>query len=123
MVATGPGRLVRRKLVEISGVVPGMDATTVSAPAALLAVYVDAVAKPLTVFTTLVFAAPAKVPLAGVEGAWNVTLTPLTRFPPWSVTFATRAAKAVLIATPGGNVPLTAIAVGGPTTLLSVKLA
>jgi hypothetical protein len=37
-VAAGPARLVRTKLVESSGVVPGMDAVAVSAPARLLAV-------------------------------------------------------------------------------------
>jgi hypothetical protein len=56
----------------------------------LLAVKAGAIAIPLVLVWTLAVADPANVPLAPLEGAVNVTVAPLTGFPPlvtvaWSV--------------------------------------
>jgi hypothetical protein len=55
-----------------------------------------AVAIPLEFVIAVAVAEPLKVPLAPLPGAVNVTVTPLTAFPPESFTVACRAvAKAV----------------------------
>jgi len=75
----------------------------------------------VSISVTVVF---AKVPLAPVAGAVNVTIAPLTGFWPLSKTVATRgAANAALTAAVCG-VPLVAtIAAGDPVVLMRVKLA
>jgi hypothetical protein len=61
-----------------------------------LAVSAGAVAIPLLFVVTPAVADPPKVPLAPLPGAVNVTVTPLTGFPPASFTVACRAvAKAI----------------------------
>ena len=85
------------------------------APDVPLAVKVVDVATPLaSVVAVVVFVSvPAKVPLAPVAGAVNVTTTPLTGCEPLSSTVATSgAANAVLMVAVWG-VPLVAVIVAG----------
>jgi len=78
-----------------------------------LAVNVGAVAIPLASVITEAVAAPAaKVPLAPLAGAVNVTLAPDTALPPLSVTAAFKAANAVLMTTLCG-VPELAVMLAG----------
>jgi hypothetical protein len=80
------------------------------------AVKVEAVAAPLLLVAAVVVAVPlAKVPLAPLDGAVNVTVTFETKFPEASFTVACSAVpKAVLIAALCG-VPLVAtMLAGGP---------
>jgi hypothetical protein len=86
-----------------------------------LAVNVADVATPLALVTA-VFTPPAKLPLAPVLGAVNVTVTPTTGFPPASFTVATNgAANAVSIAALCG-VPLVAVMLAGvPVRFVSEK--
>jgi len=81
------------------------------------------VATPLALVVAIVVPF-AKVPLAPVAGAVNVTVTPLTGFEPLSSTVATRsAANAVSIAVLCG-VPLVAVIdAGAPTVFVRLKLA
>ena len=67
---------------------------------------------------------PAKLPLAPVLGALNVTVTPATGFPPASFTVATNgAANAVLIVALCG-VPLVAVILAAvPVVFVSEKFA
>jgi hypothetical protein len=87
-----------------------------------LAVKVDDVATP-ELFVVAVLP-PAKLPLAPLPGAANVTVTPLTGLPPASFTAtASGFANAVLITALCG-VPLVAvIEAGAPAVLLNEKLA
>jgi hypothetical protein len=81
------------------------------------------VATPLA-FVVAVVTPPAKVPLAPLVGAVNVTTTPLTRLFPASVTVATNgAANAVLIVAPCPEPLVTAILAAGPTLFVSAKFA
>jgi hypothetical protein len=86
-----------------------------------LAVNTADVATPL-VFVTAVVTPPAKLPLAPVPGAANVTVIPLNGLPPESFTVATNgAANAVLIGALCG-VPLVAVIVAGvPTVFVRLK--
>jgi hypothetical protein len=86
---------------------------------------VDAVATPLAFVVAVVTFVPfANVPPAPVLGAVNVTVAPLTRFPPLSFTVACRAVgNAVLIAMLCG-VPAVAVTLaGGPARLVSENAA
>ena len=78
---------------------PGTVAVTMYGPAVLFAVKTGEVATPAAVVTAVtVVAPPAKLPLAPVVGAVNVTVAPLTTLPPESFTVACSAvAKAALI--------------------------
>ncbi len=70
------------------------------------------------------FTPPAKVPLAPLAGAVNVTTTPLTGLFPASVTVATKGAlNAVLIAVLWPEPLVTATFAGGPAKLDREKLA
>jgi hypothetical protein len=60
----------------------------------MLAVKIAEVATPEELVVA-VLAAPANVPLGPLPGAVKVTVTPLTGFPPESLTVATRGANAV----------------------------
>ena len=92
-------------------------------PAVAFAVNTADVAKP-DAFVTDVFAPPAKLPLAPLAGAVNVTFTPLTGLPAESLTVAeSLAAKAVLIAADCG-VPLAAtMDAAVPPVFVRLKLA
>jgi hypothetical protein len=71
-----------------------------------------------------VFTPPAKVPLAPLPGAENVTVTPLTGFPPASFTRAVNgAAKAVLIVALCGVPLLATMLAAVPAVLVNEKLA
>jgi hypothetical protein len=73
---------------------------------------------------TAVFTPPAKVPLAPLKGAANVTVTPLKGLPPASFTVACKGlAKAVLIGALCGVPPVAAMDAGAPTVLVNAKLA
>ena len=88
-----------------------------------MAVNTADVATPLA-FVVTVFTPPAKLPLAPVAGAVNVTVTPCTGLPPLSFTVATSAAaNAVLMAALCG-VPLVAVIDAAvPAVLVNAKLA
>ena len=75
-------------------------------------------------FVVAVFPPTAKVPLAPLPGAVNVTVAPLTGFPPASLTIAASgAAKALLIA-PICGIPLVAVMLAvGPSVFVSEKFA
>ena len=80
----------------------------------LLAVNVDATAIPLELVMAVVVAVPlAKVPLAPLEGAVNVTTAPTTGFELPSVTVTCNGAK----------VELTAMLCGEPLEAMSVAAA
>jgi hypothetical protein len=67
---------------------------------------------------------PAKVPLAPLAGAVNVTLAPLTGFPPESLTVATNGAANAAFTCPLWPPPLVAVIdAGGPTVFVTVKVA
>jgi len=88
----------------------------------LLAVNTGAVATPLA-FVVAVFTPPAKVPLAPLVGAVNVTTTPLTGLLAASVTVAwSCVANAVLIAVLCGVPPVAVMLAGGPVTVKSTPL-
>ena len=92
----GGAGFVNEKFADVAPV--ALATTLYGPPAVALAVNVADVATPLA-FVVAVFSPPAKVPLAPLVGAVNVTTTPLTGLFPASVTVATKGApKAVLIA-------------------------
>jgi hypothetical protein len=71
-----------------------------------------------------VFTPPAKLPDAPLLGAVNVTVTPLTAFPPESFTVATSAlAKAVLTVALCGVPPVAVMEAALPAWLVSAKPA
>src|SRR5260370_834757 len=121
-MAVAPGRLVSEKLVGVA--TPATDAVTLYGPPAVaFAVKVAEVATPLALLVA-VFTPPAKVPLAPLPGAVNVTNTPLTGLFPASVTVATKgAANAVLIAALCPDPLVTTTLAAGPTVFVSEKLA
>ena len=81
------------------------------------------VATPLALVVA-VFTPPAKVPLAPVVGAVNVTVTPLTGLLPASFTVAcSEVAKAVLIVALCGVPAVAAMLAGGPGVLVNAKFA
>jgi hypothetical protein len=91
-----------------------------------LAVNADAVARPDALVTAVVEFVPpgtVNVPLAPEPGAWKVTVTPLTGFPPASVTFATKDdAKAVPMAALCPDPLFTATVAAEPTTFVREKV-
>jgi hypothetical protein len=122
--AGAPARLVRLKLAGPTA--PAVAATLYGPPAVPLAVNVEAVALPfasvVAVTTVPPLVPPAKVPLAPLDGAVNVTTTPLNGFDLLSFTVATRAEKAVPIATLWVE-PLEAVMDAGvPARLVRLKL-
>jgi hypothetical protein len=75
-------------------------------------------------FVVAVFTPPANVPEAPLVGAVNVTVTPLTAFPPGSFTVALSGlAKAVLTVALCGVPPVAVIEAGLPAWFVSAKLA
>jgi hypothetical protein len=101
---------------------PGTDAVTLYEPTMAFAVKTLEVAIP-DAFVTAV-APPANVPPAPLAGAANVTVTPLTGFPPLSLTVAMSfAAKAVLIVAVCGVPPVAAIDAAAPALFVSAKSA
>ena len=100
-------------------------ALTEKGPTAPFAVKADEVAAPdESVVVVKVMAPRANVPLAPLAGAVNVTDTPPTGLPPESLTVATSgAANGVLIGALWPSPPVAVIDAGGPTTLVTVKLA
>jgi hypothetical protein len=120
-LAAGPAVLVNEKLAEVAPV--ALATTLYGPPAVAFAVNVAEVATPLA-FVVAVFTPPAKVPLAALVGAVNVTTTPLTGLLPASVTVATKGApKAVLIAALCPDPLVIATLAAGPTLFVSEKLA
>src|SRR6266849_5016960 len=121
MLAGAPSRLVNEKFADVAPV--ALATTLYGPPTVAFAVNVAEVATPLALLVA-VFTPPAKVPLAPLPGAVNVTTAPLTGFWPLSSTVATRgAANAVLIAALCG-VPLVAvIEAAGPAVFVRLKLA
>ena len=119
----GPTRLVSENAVGVE--TPVTVAFTVYAPAVAFAVNTDEVAIPLAfVVACAVAPPPANVPLAPLAGAVNVTVAPLTGFPPLSFTVAWSAVgNAVLMAMLCGVPAVAVIVAGGPATLVSANAA
>jgi len=91
-----------------------------------LAVNAGDVATPLAfVVAVLMFVlVPAKMPLAPVDGAVNVTITPLTGCDPLSSTVATSGAANAVSMVAVCGVPLVAVIVAGTAAaLVRLKLA
>ena len=87
-----------------------------------MAVSAEAVAWPLALVTAV--ADPPKVALAPLDGAVNVTVTPLTGLPPASFTVACSAvAKALLIAALCGVPAVAVMLLAPPPTLVRLKVA
>ena len=75
-------------------------------------------------FVTAVFTPPANVPLAPLPGAANVTVTPLSRLLPASLTVADSAVpKAVFTVALCETPPVTVMLAGAPAVLVRLKLA
>jgi hypothetical protein len=95
-LAGAAARLVSEKFADVAPV--ALATTLYGPPAVAFAVKTGEFAIPLA-FVVAVLTPPAKVPLAPLVGAVNVTRTPLTGLFPASVTVATKgAANAVLTA-------------------------
>src|SRR5438093_11277251 len=94
MVAGAPARLVTEKFAEVAPV--ALATTLYGPPAVAFAVNTADVATPL-VFVVAVFTPPAKVPLAPLPGAVNVTVTlPTGLFPASRTVACSGVANAVL---------------------------
>ena len=119
-VAGGADKFVSEKFAEVA---PAALASTLYGPPTILfAVNTAEVATPLVV--AAVFTPPAKVPLAPLPGAVNVTTTPFTGLFPASVTIATNGApNAVLIGALCPEPLVTTTFAAGPTLFVSEKLA
>src|SRR5207302_662289 len=120
--AAGPTVFVSEKLADVA---PAALATAMYGPppVAQRKSNVDAVATPLP-FVVAVFTPPAKVPLAPLPGAVNVTTTPFTGLLPASVTVATNGApNAVLIDALCPEPLVTTTFAAGPTVFVSEKFA
>jgi hypothetical protein len=90
----------------------------------VFAVRVGAVATPLLFVVAVAVADPLNAALAPLLGAVNVTVTPLTRFPPLSFTVACSAvANAAVIIALWGVPALVETLAGGPGLLVKLKLA
>ena len=121
IVAGGPARLVKEKFADVAPV--ALATTLYGPPEVALEVKVADVATPLA-FVVAVFTPPAKVPLAPLVGAVNVTSTPLTGLFPASVTVATKgAANAALTVALCPEPLVTATLAAGPTVFVSEKFA
>lgn len=121
-VADGPivtaigGGVVFVRLKLAGDETPAVEAVTVYAPVVVLAVKTWEVAAPLEFVVSVSVAATgfvAKVPLAPVDGAVNVTETPLTGLPLPSVTVATRGLPNATPTTALCPLPLVAVIVAG----------
>src|SRR6266849_1729239 len=120
-LAAGPTVLVSEKFAEVAPV--ALATTLYGPPTVAFAVNVAEVATPLALLVA-VFTPPAKVPLAPLPGAVNVTTTPLTGLFPASVTVATKGAvNAVLIAALCPEPLVTTTLAAGPTVFVSEKFA
>jgi hypothetical protein len=95
MLAADPALFVKLKLAKVA--TPGAVAPTVKLPAVAFAVNVGEVATPLLFVTPVAVRDDPNFPLAPLDGAVNVTVTPLTGLLPASFTVAcSAAAKFVL---------------------------
>src|ERR1700730_2574821 len=83
----GGARFVSEKFADVAPV--ALATTLYGPPAVAFAVNIAEVAIPLA-FVVAVFSPPAKLPLAPLVGAVNVTSTPLTGLFPASITVATK---------------------------------
>jgi hypothetical protein len=92
-------------------------------PAVLLAVSAGAVATPLELVTAVAVAEDPKVALAPVDGAVNVTVTPVTGLPPESFTVAWSAVAKAVLAIVLCGVPAVAVMLAGTAVLVRLKLA
>jgi hypothetical protein len=121
-LAAGPTRFVSEKFAGVA--TPATAPVTLYGPPAVaFAVNVAEVATPLA-FVVAVFTPPAKVPLAPLVGAVNVTSTPLTGLFPASVTVATKGAtNAVLIAVLCPDPLVTTTLAGGAVRFVNEKFA
>src|SRR5216683_2852713 len=120
-LAGAAARFVNEKFAEVAPV--ALATTLYGPPTVAFAVNVAEVATPLALLVA-VFTPPAKVPLAPLPGAVNVTTTPLTGLFPASVTVATKSAvNAVLIAALCPEPLVTTTLAAGPTVFVSEKLA
>ena len=115
-------KLVSEKLAGV--VLPDTLAVTMKAPPAPFAVNTGDVAIPCAFVTPVaVFPLPANVPLAPVKGAVKVTVAPLTKLPPASVTVAwNTAGYGALIVILCGVPAVAAILDGVPAWLVNAKL-
>src|SRR5437764_2820302 len=121
MLAGAPARLVTEKFAEVAPV--ALATTLYGPPAVLLAVNAADVATPLP-FVVAVFNPPAKVPLAPLPGAVNVTVTLPTGLFPASVTVATNGApNAALIDALCPEPLVTTTFAAGPTVFVNEKFA
>ncbi len=115
-----PAVFVRLKFAGVP--TPVTVAATMYPPSVPFAVNTVDVATPLP-FVTAVFVV-AKLPLAPLLGAVNVTVIPLSRSPPVSLTVTTSGdAKAVLTAALCPEPLVTVTEAGAPTVLVSEKVA
>ena len=118
--AAVPALFVSEKFAEVAPV--ALATTLYGPPAVLLAVNVFEVATPLALVVAVL--PLGNVPLAPLAGGVNVTTTPLTGFPPLSVTVATSgAANAVLIVALCPEPPVAVTLAAAPTVLVSEKFA
>jgi len=118
--AAGAARFVNEKFAEVAPV--ALATTLYGPPTVAFAVNAAEAATPLP-FVVAVFNPPAKLPLAPLVGAVNVTTTPLTPLFPASVTVATNGAvNPVLIAALCGVPPLAVTLAGGPVTVKAIPL-
>jgi hypothetical protein len=121
MEAGGPAVLVSAK-VAVPGT-PATDAMTLYDPAVAFAVSMADIAMP-DAFVTAVFAPPTKVADGPLDGAVNVTVTPLTALPAPSRTVAVRRfANAVLMAADCGVPPVAMMEAAPPAVFVSVNVA
>src|SRR5580704_5334659 len=113
---------VSEKLAAVA--TPATFAVTVYGPPAVpLAVNTAAVATPLALVVA-VFTPPANPPLAPLAGAVNVTMAPLTRLFPASLTVACSCVENAVLMVVVCGVPAVAVMLaGGPGLLVNEKLA
>jgi hypothetical protein len=120
----GPGKLVSANVALVN--TPVTEAVTEYGPATVFAVNVGALATPLALVFTVIavppLVPPAKVPLAPVAGAVNVTAALLIGFPPLSFTVACNVAKFVLITTLCVAPPVAVMDAAGPVVFVILKL-
>src|SRR5437667_201551 len=119
--AAGATLFVSEKFAEVAPV--ALATTLYGPPAVAFAVNTADVATPL-VFVVAVFTPPAKVPLAPLPGAVNVTVTLPTGLFPASVTVATNGApNAALIDALCPDPLVTTTFAAGPTVFVNEKFA
>jgi hypothetical protein len=122
MLAGGPAWLVRLKPAEVE--TPGTLANRVHPPACPLAVNAGAVAIPLALVIAVAVYDPLKVALAPVEGAVNVTVTPLSALLFTSFTVACSAVAYTVLTVALCGAPAVALMLKGvPAKLVRPKLA